>query len=398
VKFPHSIKYRKIEAKIYGKTPGNESYRLCYYSGGKRLTRHFKKFGDAVEEAERIVRDLAKGVFTLSDKQSQDALLALKRLEEFTLVTGRRETLEGIVSEYIAVAKRLGQVTLREAVDRYLETEIVIHRLDLEEAVEAFCKATAGRVVEKFAYQRENRLNRFAKTFQNLDVLDLTKQDIDIFFDHLSLSPKTRNHYRADVKQLLDWCVRKDYLPGTQRLSEADGLRVEPVTKGAIEFYQPRDFREILANADTDLFPCLAIAGLAGLRTSEILNLDWLQVWRTAGNIEVTAAVAKGRRRRLVTICPSLARLLKPFEGRVGPLWQATEQNFQKRVSNLCQEVGVTRVQNGLRHSFCTYHFGFNENENLTSKEAGNSPVILHRDYKGLATKAEAKEWFNISL
>jgi hypothetical protein len=39
---------------------------------------------------------------------------------------------------------------------------------------------------------------------------------------------------------------------------------------------------------------------------------------------------------------------------------------------------------------------GGNANRNLTVAEAGNSPAMVHKNYKGLATKAEAEKWFAV--
>jgi integrase len=41
-----------------------------------------------------------------------------------------------------------------------------------------------------------------------------------------------------------------------------------------------------------------AIGGLAGLRTAELLRLDWADVWRVPGHIEITSGKAKTRQRR----------------------------------------------------------------------------------------------------
>jgi hypothetical protein len=49
-----------------------------------------------------------------------------------------------------------------------------------------------------------------------------------------------------------------------------------------------------------------------------------------------------------------------------------------------------------LRHSFCSYHYVLNANENLTAAQAGNSPAMIHAHYKGLATRAEAEKWFAV--
>jgi hypothetical protein len=50
-----------------------------------------------------------------------------------------------------------------------------------------------------------------------------------------------------------------------------------------------------------------------------------------------------------------------------------------------------------LRHAFCTYHFAFYSNENLTAAKDGNSPAIIHANYKGLAAKADAEKWFQVA-
>jgi hypothetical protein len=50
-----------------------------------------------------------------------------------------------------------------------------------------------------------------------------------------------------------------------------------------------------------------------------------------------------------------------------------------------------------LRHAVCIYHFAFYSNENLTAAQAGNSPAIIHANYKSLATKADAEKWFQVA-
>ena len=61
MRFPKTIKYRRFEAKIYGKSQNYSFYRVAYYTAGKRHVRNFKTFGEAKTEAEGILRDLARG-------------------------------------------------------------------------------------------------------------------------------------------------------------------------------------------------------------------------------------------------------------------------------------------------------------------------------------------------
>jgi integrase len=243
-------------------------------------------------------------------------------------------------------------------------------------------------------------LRRFAATFPNHAVCDLAKEHLDAFMqskDMAALSPKSRNHHRTAIRQFLAWCVRKDYLPVTHRSFEADQMQPERANTAEVCFYTPGEFRVLLEAADDSMRPIIAIGGLAGLRTSELLRLDWADVWRVKGHIEVTAGKAKTRQRRLVEVCSALAACLAPYRAFTsGRLWTDTESVFQKRFRELCEHAGVTRRDNGLRHAFVTFHFAQHSNEALTAAQAGNTPQMVHSHYKGLATSPEAKKWFAV--
>ena len=150
----------------------------------------------------------------------------------------------------------------------------------------------------------------------------------------------------------------------------------------------------------------VAIGGLAGLRTAELLRLDWEDTRRCEGYIEVTSGKAKTHARRLVEVVPALAQWLAPYGELSGRIWPGHEVTFQQHFNKLCDEakfetkghkVTVKRKPNGLRHSFCTYHMAARGNEGETALQAGNSPQMLFAHYRGLATKKEAEAWFAVS-
>jgi integrase len=186
-------------------------------------------------------------------------------------------------------------------------------------------------------------------------------------------------------------------LPVAHRLGEADGLRPEQANGGEILSYTPSELAALLKKADETMRPLVAIGALTGLRTAELLRLDWADVWRVRGHVEVTSGKAKTRQRRLVQICPALAAWLRPYRAHTsGKLWNGHEVTFQQHFVELCEQAGVLRITNGLRHGYCSFHFALHANENLTAQQAGNSPAMIHGHYKGLATKAEAKKWFAV--
>jgi integrase len=421
MRIPKIIKHRRFEATIYGKSKNYPYYRVAYYAAGKRRILNFKTFGEARIKAESIVRELADGspAVALSADQSRDAITAFEILEAFRQAGGRRISLPAAMSEFVEASKKLGERSLREAADGFLKTVAVVTAKDIGEAVEEFLqgdeartKAAEGQRAQlsaKYAYNRQLQLEKFAAAFPGTPVCDLTKRHLDGFIESLgnlksksrnrrkAISAKSRNHYRAVIRQFLNWAVRKDYLSITHRLFDADGLRPEHANNAEVAYYSPAELAALLANADDTLRPIIAIGGLAGLRTAELLNLDWADVWRADKHIEITAKKSKTRQRRIVEICPALETWLEPFRAnKTGKLWPAHEVTFQQAFVTLCENAKISRKPNGLRHAFCTYHFALHANENFTAQQAGNSPAMIHAHYKGLATKADAEKWFEI--
>ncbi len=410
VRFPKTIHYRRIEATIYGRKPNYPFYRIAYYVAGKRHLRNFKTYQEAKAEAERKVREIADGsqAAALNADQSRDALAALERLQTLRQFSGRRVSLLAAVSEFAEAVDKLRGRTLGEAVEGYLQTVVSIRRKDLTEAVEEFIEgrkhkseATDGKRAQlsrHYAKCVAMWLREFARAFPGTAVSELSKEHLDGYIKmHTTVSAKSRNDRRATVKMLLSWAVRKDYLSVNHRLIEADGMAREIVEAAETDFYRPKEFQELLNNAAADLLPVIALGGLAGLRVEEIMRLDWADVWRVAGHVEISAKHAKTRQRRLVGTCPALAKWLAPYRKTTGIVWGKSSNLYQIEFGQLRQTLKIKSRRNGLRHAFCTYHFARHSDENLTAAQAGNSPAMIHAHYKGLATKAEAEKWFQVA-
>lgn len=416
-KWPKKVKHRKkVLAKIYRPCQGRESYRVAWSVGTKRMMKSFPTYvgqGGAKEYAEGLVKELANGsqVTALTPGQANDALAAMERLQSFYESTGRKVSLRAGIAEYCDAAAKLHGRTLGEAVQGYLSTVASVKRKDLTEAVEEFIageetrtKAGEGQRAQlsaKYHYNRAIQLRRFAGAFPGYAVCDLSKELLDTFFSSKQIaafSTKSRKHHLTAIWQFLSWATRKDYI-GTHRLNEADSvvrLKEENGNTAEVTCYTAKEFRALLEAADGPVRAMIAIGGLAGLRTQELLRLSWEDVWRVPRHIEVTAGKAKTRQRRLVEVGAALAQWLQPCrQFKTGPLWADTESIFQKTILDLCGKADMTRKPNGLRHSFCSFALVLH-GENWTAQQAGNSPGMIHAHYKGLATKKEAQAWFAV--
>jgi integrase len=411
VRFPKVIRYRKAEATIYGRKPDYPFYRVAFYDAThKRRMKHFATYSEAKVEADKLVKALAEGsqATALSAAQARDALAAIQRIESFRQQTGRSVSLLVAVSEYCGALGKLGEHSLTECVETYRRNLAVVKREDLGEAVKEFIEGRRAKTVSKdgkrpqlsahYVYDVANWLTEFAETFHGYAVCDLTKEHLNAYMaTHTEVGPKTRNERRNVVRMLLKWAVRQDYLPANHRLLEADGMAKEIAEPEEIEFYTPVELRTLLENASEQLRPVLALIALGGVRSQEAIRLTWDNVFRVPGHIEISTAKSKTRARRLTTICPALAAWLEPYHQRSGRIWPKGIDMLQENFKSMRDGLGIAGKRNGLRHGFVSYHFALHANENLTAAESGNSPQMVHKNYKGLATKAEAERWFAIA-
>jgi len=413
-KWPKKVKHRgKVLAKIY-RSDSRAGYRVAWQAAeGRRMMKSFAAYGGpagALSFAEARVKELAAGSDTakLTPKQAREALAIRDALDTFHRKTGRAITPLQAVSGYIEAVRKLGeQHTLDAAVTGYLANVATVRRVRLADAIKEFrasyeAKTTAAngkrpQLSPVYAYMTGHYLSRLDTTFNGYDLGALTKDNLDQFFGALTdLAPKSRNHYRATIKTFLRWAVKKDYLPVTHRLLDAPAMKPEPLTAGDTDHYRPDELRQLLAAADAEFLPLLALGALAGLRPQEALRLTWEDVWRVPGHIEIKPAKAKTRRRRLVEMVPALAAWLRPYQQRTGSVWPLGVYCSQERFGELRASLKIPSRANGLRHAFCTYHFALHANENLTAQQAGNSPAMIHQHYKGLATRREAEAWFAV--
>jgi integrase len=413
MRFPKVIRHRKSEVRIYGRSAGHPYYRISFHASGKRHIKSFRRYSDALEEAETKVRELADGHpnASLSRKDGVELLAIHDALSGFHARTGKTVTPVEAVVGYIGAVEKLGERSLSECVDAYLQSIVTVKPKLLSDAVREFIKGREPLTIAPpgkrpqlhpvYHADVSRFLTQFADMFQNHKLTDVGKEHVNLYMQSFpKLSPKSRNDRRAALKQFFRWCVASDYLSPSHRLNESPSLKKERNESRVIDYYRPNELRALLENSSGSMRAIIAMQGLAGLRLAECLRLRWRDVFTIPGHIEIGAAIAKGRARRLVEIVPSLERWLEPYrrlELDAGVSEWESISGYIIAFRKLRESLKVQSRENGLRHAYVTYHYALNGNENATAVQAGNSPQMIHEHYRGLATKAEAERWFAIA-
>jgi integrase len=147
------------------------------------------------------------------------------------------------------------------------------------------------------------------------------------------------------------------------------------------------------ANGKTALF--FALGGFAGIRTAEILRLEWKDFNFVRGHITIAADKAKTATRRLVPILPNLAEYLRPYHRASGQLFK--DRDEEKAIA-WAKKNGVNPwPTNCLRHSYASFRLAATADAARTALELGNSPAKLFSNYRELADEHDAAAWFSIA-
>ena len=392
-RFPIVIKRGSCAVKIYrDRKPAGTYYRVCYHLGGKRLRLNFADLEEAKDEAEAKAAQLSRGDMDAIQISGKDRLIYGRALDA---VKDYGVPLDAVALEYSGARKLLDGVSLGDAARFYARHHgKEIKRKPVAEAVEEMIAAKRlGGVSEVYLNDLRYRLGVFGERF-HCDLVSLTPDDVQSFFDSVTLSPRSFNNFLSMLRTFFRFAQERRWLSKEADLLESVKRRKDKCTP--VEILTPDEMTALLEHATPEIAPCLALGAFAGLRSEEILRLEWKDVTKRPGFIEVAADKAKTATRRLVPITENLAHWLSASPSDEGSLWKDTKAMFFKIRLQVAGKAKVTWKKNALRHSFISYRLAELQNINQVALEAGNSPKMIHRHYRELATPEQARSWFAI--
>jgi integrase len=395
-RFPIVVKRGSSVVKIYrDRKPTGTYYRVAYHIGGKRHRLHFNDLEKATSEAEAKASQLSRGDIDAAQLTGRDRLVYGRAVEA---VRKHGAPLDAVALEYSEALKLLDGVSLIDAVRFYSRHHgRGITRKPVADAVDAMIAAkTAKGVSAVYRADLVYRLGTFKEAF-HCDVNQLTPDDVQAFFEKrlAGLSPRSHNNFLRTIRTFLRFGQNHGWLSKEADLLARVEKRSEKPTP--VEIFTPAELATLLKHAATEFAPCLALAAFAGLRSEEILRLDWSDVERRPGFIEVAAHKAKTAARRIVPLSDNLARWLAVAPRNGARVWQRSKDCFFHAMRDTAAAAKIKWAQNSLRHSFISYRLAEIQDVNRVALEAGNSPQMIFRHYRELATPEQARTWFSIA-
>ena len=160
-----------------------------------------------------------------------------------------------------------------------------------------------------------------------------------------------------------------------------------------VSVFTPKQMGKILHVAPPHLIPILAIGAFAGIRMAELNRLSWSAFDLERGIIELRAGQAKTASRRIIPISDNLRAWIEPLP-RKGKVVRTTL--LHRETTALARALKLEWPRNVLRHSYISYRIATVKSADQVALEAGNSPSVIFKNYRELATEDQADQWFGI--
>jgi integrase len=404
---PDTVKVGDVVIKIYRRTRPTVTggtrtiWEVANYLGGRRRLQSFSDCTAARDEAQRIAGLISSGESTAANFRGTDAA-SYGRARELLRDAGLDTPLELVAAHFIEAVKVLGSDKIVEACRDYARRNPVERppRTVRQVAAELIELKSRRKASERYLQDLRYQLNKLCEKF-SVDVDSVTTGDLQLWFDSLDAAPRTVRNIRSAGAALFRFAEARCYIgKGDNPVTATEKIKAK--NGDAVEIYAADELARLLAAAPDSIQPAMAIQAFAGLRTSELMRLDWENVKLGRGHIEITAANAKTASRRLVPILPNLAAWLKTHAKKTGSIFPSGADYYHELTRETAAATqtdnlpAVRLKHNALRHSFISFRVADVQNVAQVAIEAGNSPAVIFSNYRELVTADDARKWFAI--
>jgi integrase len=295
--------------------------------------------------------------------------------------------------EFLSAKHRLetAGATIRQATDYFLEhnkAEPKTIRDGITALIEA--KKLAGKS-KRYCQQLYYSVNSFADGRSDVLCSAVSNTDIEKWIHGQNWAAATKRTRLIDLRTFFSFALKRGWTKRDPTIG-IEPIVLENKAPPILTVQQVVSLLTVCRSAQPTMLSYFTLAIFCGVRPQEIFRLTWDEVQIERGFVEIKAAKAKNRQRRLIEIQPNCAawlKLSKELGGKLPPI------NWQDRYVDVRVAAKIDWNQGSMRHSFCSYAlpvFGASK----TAQWAGHSEDMLFRHYRELVTVEDANRFWAI--
>jgi integrase len=282
----------------------------------------------------------------------------------------------------------------------------VSQKTPLQDAVTQFLHERREKLRGKTLEFYQQHLWAVCAIFEGCTMDEVTAQKVSAHLE--SLTPSMASARFRSIRALWRWAMKRPTPFVRQDVTATLSFR-QPFNRGDIQFLTVDETRAIMTGCETYRHS-LALMLFAGIRPEEVRSLHksplmWECIDRKAKIVRIPAGVSKTRQPRILEKLPGNLWAWLADAPKSGPVCNASNirtvvVQAQVAAGYRDEDHSLQRKwpQDAMRHSFATYHVAMFADPGRTALLLGHegSPSMLYRHYRGLTTKDNAEDYFNI--
>jgi integrase len=346
---------------------------------GKRRQLFFATKGEAQTECEKLKArkdNFGISLTAMTPARIAEASEAYKLLEPLNI-----GLLDAVRSHVATVKARSASISIREAFDRFAELKhkkSPKYRQEIRQA-----KATVDELLDRL-------------------VCDVTPADLEPILN--ILPPASKNAKMRRLRSVFNLCIKRGWLD--EGKNPIKKLEFEEGGTDEVEIFPVATIQRLLEHAlsnDLEFLPYRVFTFFCGIRPEgELERLKWSDVLIAEKTVVLRSEVTKTKRKRFVDLSDNAIAWLTEYQARGGNMtglvapWSPQIRRTKHRTSY--KAVGIKKwIQQGARHSFCSYWLAVHKDPNKLVLQSGHTdPDTMWRRYHRGVTESEARKFWSI--
>ena len=393
-KAPKPIKVGAVALPLYHYGDGRWAIIYREAKGAKRKTLSFKSEAQARGEGEKLCNKIANGSLAADHLTADERAQAVAARDLLAPVGLSLDTAAREITEAQRLTGGAGVLEMARFWARH-HSAANSGRTPAQIIDEMIAAKKAEGLDAEYLRNVEQPLGKFARAFSG-PIGEITAAEIRKYLKDLPVGKRTRNNIRAHLVMLFRFAQESRDIPD-DRKNEAEkvGRAKEPRKPPGV--YTPAQLSHWLGLVREEWLPWMALGAFAGIRSAEIVRMDWSDILWITKEIYIRPEVAKTGEGRYVPLQDNLAAwLLKQRRGS-GPIKpEKGRVNLETaRMTAISRKGGGPAWDgNALRHSYGSHRLGIIRDLGTLTVEMGNSIAVNRRNYQNPRSRQECVEFF----